>query len=174
MHMVYKVAFTLMLASSVLGCSSYRSAQPNSLDADLFDGIREGRSLTLVNAQPSTRIVEVGSAGLGRSIDANYNQWTAAAIDVLKSALNKRGIETTGGSDKSLELSLDRATLISTGGGFGFKCSVHLNAQTSGGYTTEFLGERGSWKFVKACDAAITEAVAVMLKDERIKSFLNN
>lgn len=174
MTMWTRVALTFFILSGFSGCSSYRNAQPKPLEPALLEGINTSQAIAVINAQPSEEIVKVGSAGLGRSIDANYNQWTNAAVEILTKSLKKQGITTAGNSPKRLSLSIEQATLSGAGGGWAFTCNVRLRADTNEHDGLEFEGQRGSWKFIKACDAAITESVVVMLKDQRIRDFLND
>ena len=57
-------------------------------------------------------------------------------------------------------------------GSFAFKCTITLTAEGADGLKATYVGERASGSFHRVCDAGISEAVANLLRDERMLSYL--
>jgi hypothetical protein len=172
---IMKTAGKLSLAFLIMGfagCAYHQVAEPLPLAPALLAGVRGGGNITFVNAQPSTEDVEVGLAGLGRSLHGNLHQWTEAAINLIQAALTTPPDSAGSSPARVVVLSITRAELSSAGGGWGFKCKVHLDISIDNNQALAFEGERGSWRFPRVCDAAITEAVSNMLKNDTVRNYL--
>jgi hypothetical protein len=98
-------------------------------------------------------------------------KWTDTAAGLLKSELEKRGFDVTQGSPKEIKLTVLRANLY-----WGFaaiRCILFLKVETSDGYTHEYEGNNASgWTLYRACDGAVTRAIAAMLEDKVILAYL--
>jgi hypothetical protein len=114
--------------------------------------------------------VEIGDAGLGRKVDANYKQWTDSAVSLLKQEFAVAGIPTGDASPKSLKMAIDDVS--QTTGGWGFRCIVHMRVELGDGHTSSFEGSRAGALLTTVCDKSISEAVSNMLKDTAVRKYL--
>jgi len=119
-----------MLLLGISGCASTYVPRPSSINPNIIPEIRRGQTLTLINAQTSSEIIDIGSAGMGRSLRGNLQQWTDKAIVITTKTLAKKGVTVTGDSPKVLKLAVTQAHFESAGGGWGFRCTVKLNVET--------------------------------------------
>lgn len=170
-HML-KVILISMLIFATLGCATQHEASYKSFPEGVLTGAHSSETVALVNSQTDTASVEVGTAGLGRSLRGNFAQWTDAAIEVLHEKLTESGVMVSEEASKKLSLMVTDAKMSSAGGGWGFKCAVTLSVETPDGTKADFVGERGSYSYVRVCDAGISEAVANLLRDERMRKYL--
>ena len=167
-----KRRLAFMLIFTIVGCASTYVPKPGSIEPDIMPDAGTNTTVTLVNAQPSSQIIQIGSAGLGRSLDGNLQQWTDKAIALTAKTLNKKGFRVIGDSAKVLKLAITHARFDSAAGGWGFQCTVHLNVETGDRHRIEFVGQRKDWKYVGSCNKAFTEAISVMLSDENIQTYI--
>jgi hypothetical protein len=90
---------------------------------------------------------------------------------LFKSELGKRDVTITEDAQKELKLTVTKANVY-----WGFaaiRCIVYLKVETGDGYTREFEGNNPSpWTLYRACDGAITRAVAAMLNDDMILNYI--
>ncbi len=155
-----------------LGCSHHMEASPRDIPEPLLLDVPSGQALHLINAQPSTDIVEIGEAGMGRALTGDLQQWTDAAIGTLTQALTKRNIQVREGASKSIQLSVDRAFLRHVAGGWGIACDAYLHVTKGEGYHAAYLGEYVGLSFHRVCDASVNESLKEMLRDEKILQYL--
>lgn len=153
-------------------CSYNHVASPIPFDSNVLVPLSTCPGINLINDQPRTDKVMIGSAGAGRDVYANFHQWTEAAIKVLGKEFQQRNIVVSNSSSKILRIAVTKAELSLTGGGWGFKCMVWVQVTTGDNQTFEFNGERGSYKYTKVSNAGITEALSNMLRDSRIQAYL--
>lgn len=172
MKMVFGISLVLVVVMGFAGCAHYDVAKAPALRSDVITNVHYGAHVTFVNAQPSKEDVEVGTAGLGRSLHGNLNQWTGAAISLLQKSLPAPSNSASNQPARSLALSITHAEMSEAAGGWGFKCHVHLDVKMDDGHTLDFVGTGGSWKYLRVCDDAITDAVTYMLKDETVREYL--
>jgi hypothetical protein len=170
MEMVARISLALVVIVGSVGCAYQDVAKPPRLKSRQLAGVGGGGNVTFINAQPSAEDIEVGSAGLGRSLHANLNQWTEAAISTAQRALTTPSVSASNRPARVLALSITRADLDT--GVWSFQCKVFLDVRLDGNPALEFEGERGSMSFLRVCDAAITEAVSNMLTDNAVRNYL--
>lgn len=168
-----KMLSSCMLLLAIVGCASTYVPKPGAIEPGIMPETGANKTLTLVNAQPSSEIIRIGSAGMGRSLDGNLQQWTDKAIELTAKILKKNGIRVIDDSTKVLKLAISRAHFDSAAGGWGFQCTVNLNVETGERQLIEFVGQRKDWKYVGSCNKAFTEAVSVMLSDEKIQTYIS-
>ena len=120
MVLFIKRILLFVLLMGILGCAATYVPRPRSINPNISPENRTNHSLTLVNAQTSSDIIDTGSAGLGRSLDGNLRQWTDQAIDLTKNLLIKRGFTVSSESQKVLKLTITQANFKSAAGGWGF------------------------------------------------------
>ena len=161
----------LVLLMGILGCATTYVPRPYSINPNIIPENGTNQSLTLLNAQISSEIIDIGSAGMGRSLEGNLRQWTDKAIDLTKDLLIKRGFTVSRESQKILKLAITQANFESAAGGWGFICTVNLTVDTGNKQHFEFVGQKVDWKYVRSCDKAFTDAVSGMLADNTIQSY---
>jgi hypothetical protein len=71
---------------------------------------------------------------------------------------------------KTINLSILEAK--ATSGGWGFRGNVALKAATGAGYEHVYQGESPAMMINRSADGAIMQAVAAMLRDENIVTYL--
>ena len=173
MAITIKKLVPILLVTAIAGCASTYVPKPGSIDPVIIPEIRDNQTVTLINAQPSSEIIQIGSAGMGRSLEADYQQWTDRAIKVMVKVFKKKGIGVSDGSPKVLKLAITDAQFVSAAAGWGFECTVNLNAETGEGEKFDFVGQRKDWKYVGSCNKAFTEVVSKLLSDENIQGYLS-
>lgn len=132
-------------------------------------------SITLINDQESLGKNRKPDF-IGRVVNTDYyadlKKWTATAISLTKSELEKRGFRVEDKQDKSLKFCISSTTLDHAF--FQIRVIVYLIVETGDGYINEFIGNNASrWSSPYiACDGAITRAVGEMLSDETILAYI--
>jgi hypothetical protein len=154
------------------GCASSHVPNARAANLDLIPNIPAGTKVALINAQPATDSMLIGNAGLGRSVHGNLHTWTDQAIIALKRTLEKKGVEVSDNSVKSLKVAITEADLKEAGSGWSFRCTVHFTIETSNGQIVTLVADNPSWKYIPACDGVIPKVALVTLNDERIEKFL--
>ena len=172
MTITTKNLLLILLVIPIAGCASTYVPKPGSVDPGVMLQSGDNQTVTLINAQPSSAIIQIGSAGMGRSLKGDFQQWTDRAIEVTKKLLKKKGFDVTGDSSTVLKLAITGAEFVSAAGGWGFECTVNLNAETGEGESFDFVGQRKDWKYVGSCNKAFTEVVSVLLSDGNIQGYL--
>ena len=128
--------------------------------------------VSIINAQTSTKEVLIGSQGIHKWL-GNLQKWTDVASGLLKTELEKRGATVNEGSPKVLKLAITRVNLF-----WGFsaiRCILYLRVETEDGYIKEYEGNNASpWTLYRACDGAVTKAVAAVLNDEKIFRYIRS
>ncbi len=166
------VILLLVTVLGLAGCSTQYVPSARAPDPKLIPDIPPGKRIVLVNAQPSTESVLIGDAGMGRTVRGDLHTWTDQAIVALKAALKAKGLEVNDRSDKSLKIALTKATLAEAGAGWTFRCTIDFTVEMGDGQVLQLTADDPSWKFLNACDGAITKVALVTLKDERVVKFL--
>ena len=134
--------------------------------------------ITIINAQTDTGKTPLGTCvqkytNLGaytHKWSGNLRLWTDTAVTVLKAELKRRGVTVTARAPKVLRLTITRACLF-----WGFNvvgCPINLRVDTGNGYTKNFEIDNRSIDLYDSCDGAVAKAVAAMLNDEYIRSYL--
>lgn len=164
------IIFTLFAA--IVGCASTYVPKPGSIDPGWISEIRGHTAVTLINAQPSSDIIQIGSAGMGRSLEGDLQQWTDKAIELTSKIFKKKGVGVVDDSPKVLKLSVTGAHFVSAAGGWGFECTVNLRVETGEHKGFDFVGQRKDWKYVGSCNKAFTEVVSAMLSDASIQRYI--
>jgi hypothetical protein len=154
-------------------CSTTYAPESRVADPKLVPNLRSGKRIALVNSQPSTEIVLVGDAGMGQKVSANLHVWTDNAILGIGKSLEKKGVVIDPHAEKALKIAVTRAAFGEAGGGWAFRASIDFTVETSDGHVATLTAEERSWKFLKACDAAMEKIPLVTLTDPGVVKFLN-
>jgi hypothetical protein len=161
-----------MLLATASACAIHHKVDPMALPEGLLAGRHGTGSVALANAQTSTTPLKVGSLGMYGTMYANLPQWTDTAVEVLSRKLGESGLTVSSTSSRKLALAVTDAEIGYTGGGFAWKCAVTLSIDTQDGLQAKFVGERAWWKYQQVCDRALSEAVAQILRDDRVLAWL--
>lgn len=164
------IAMTL----SISACSGIHNYKPKSDTYD-FPQVTEFRSdqnISVVNTSKSNETFLFGEAGIGNAHKwmGNLKEWTDVAVEITNRELSARGMTINPNAPKTLQLSILEAS--ATSGGWGFRGNISLKATTGDGYERVYQGEGPSAMINKSADAAIMQAVATMLRDEKIIDYL--
>jgi len=154
------------------GCASSHVPKARAANPKMIPNIPAGTKVALINAQPASESVLIGKAGLGRSVHGNLHTWTDQAIIALKHTLEKKGVEVSDRSAKSLKVAITEADLKEAGSGWSFRCTVHFTIEMSNGQVITMVTDNPNWKYIPACDGVIPKIALVALNDERIEKFL--
>lgn len=167
---VWKLLVVFMMLMSSIGCTHHFVAQQCPMKPGMVPEFSGGQPVTIANARDAPEQVLIGSQGIHKWM-GNLQQWTDTAIGLVKTELEKRKIMTTEGANRQLKLSITRANIY-----WGFasiRCITSLKVETGDGYVREFEGNNVSpWTLHRACNGAITRAVAAMLNDDTILAYL--
>ena len=153
-----------------LGCTHYYVPRQYPLKLEMIPEFKGNQPIGIQNAYTASNIVFLGSQG-GHKWMGDLQKWTDTAVGLLKAELGKRNVVATENTQKELKLTVTNAKVY-----FGFsviRCIVYLKVETGDGYTREFEGNNPSpWTLYRACDGAITRAVAAMLNDDMILNYI--
>jgi len=170
------VPLTIALSLIMLACTTTHNYKP---DADTYKfpdiaDISSGNNVNVVNANQSSEPFLFGEAGLGNAHKwmGNLKEWTDVAVEITNRELSSRGMTISTRASKTLKLSILEAT--ATTGGWGFRGNVSLQATTGAGYEHVYQGESPAMIIYRSADGAIMQAVAAMLRDKNIVSYLKN
>lgn len=170
----------LLLLSSLLllllmsACSMTYNYEPDT-DTYKFPPVANFTSeneIYVVNTSQSTEPFLYGTAGVGGAAKwmGNLKEWTDVAVEITNRELSNHGMKIAPDASKKIELSILEARAST--GGWGFRGNVTLKASTGAGYEHVYQGESPSPDIVRTADGAIMQAVAAMLRDEKIVSYL--
>ena len=161
----------LVLSALFMGCTHYYAPTQYPIKPQMIPEFSGSGAVTVVNGYAAPKVLLIGAQG-AHTWKGDMQKWTDTAVGLLKSELEKRGFNVTQGAPKELKLVVTRANLY-----WGFaaiRCILFLDVETSDGYANEYEGNNASgWTLYRACDGAVTRAIAAMLKDEKILAYLN-
>jgi len=123
--------------------------------------------IVITNNQPNTDNVLIMK---GKMVFANLNQWTELTIEILKFEFLDNNIYVSYDSNKRLSLSIINAQVTQE---FGvMRANLDLNVVTGGGFKKTYRITNTGLDIWRACGCAITRAVATMLNDDMILSYI--
>jgi hypothetical protein len=164
------ILLTLCVANAGLsGCAIVPNAA--APDPNLVPDIPQGATVTLLNGQTSDQTVPIGSLAFYGQQEGNLHVWTDDVISVMKSTLEQKNVKVNENSAKSLKISITKAELKDWGG-VAFDCDVTFDVTLGNGTVLTLDGDDHGWKFVYACDGAVTAAALKVLTDNRILHYL--
>ena len=171
--MTHKMSRMIILIAVLIGfsgCTQHLVIDQYPMKQGMVPEFRGVQPVALVNAQTNKENVNAGSASMVK-YTANTHQVTDVAIQVLKTELEKRNIDTSEDADKQLRLAIQDVTIVY--GFASYRCIMHLKAETSDGYMRDFEGNNVSGHNPeRACSGAVLRAVAAMLNDDTIVAYL--
>jgi hypothetical protein len=156
----------------MLGGCAYHYTPSASRRFEPITEFSSHNSVALLNGQPSTQEVRIGSAGF-YPVYANYNAWTNTAIEIASRELGSRGLTIVPAAARTITLSVENASY--TTGMVELKCEITMKATTSDGYSTVYVGENASIMAGYAphiMDGAMMRVVHEMLNHPRVVAFL--
>lgn len=123
---------------------------------------------TLVNVQDDGRRIFIGA--YTHKWWGNLNKWTESAVGVLRKELESRKVEIVEKAPKVIRLSITHANLAWRF--WAVECTIKLEAHTGDGYTVHVDSLGKSVDLYDACDASVTRAIAQLLDNDHIRSYL--
>ena len=161
----------LTLLALFTGCTHYYVPREYPIKPEMVPEFSGSGAITVINGYTAPKVLFIGSQG-AHTWKGDMKQWTDTAVGLLKSELEKRGFNTMQGASKELRLIVTHANLY-----WGFaaiRCILFIKVETGDGYANEYEGNNASgWTLYRACDGAVTRAIAAVLKDEKILAYLN-
>lgn len=168
----WKVVIVFILLTGFSGCTHYYVPKQYPMKPGMVPEFSASQRVTIINAQTSKGKILIG-AQAGHKWIGDLQKWTDTAAGLLKTELEKRGATVTEGAPKVIKLAITKANLY--WGVLQIRCILYLEAETGDGYTGEFEGNNASgWTLYRACDGAVTRAVAAMLNDDKILSYIKD
>lgn len=173
MKKIIYYSLSILLILGLSGCSRTQNYTPvaSTFKMDSIKEFSTNNSISLINTQKSTNNIQFATRG-AITFQGNLKEWTNTAIEITKRELTKRNM-TIKDEDisKKLKLSIEMAR-----GTFGFwvmRTEIRLMVETEDGYNNVYIGDnRSPMSLYRAVDGAVMRAVASMLNDPKIISYL--
>ena len=168
---------TVVFAFGITGCATRKVYMP-SADRQ-FEPIPEfssSNSVALLNAQPSNQEVEFTKQGVFTWV-ANLKEWTGVAITIAQRQLEKRGLQTSDGSQRQLSISVVAVKTETNFLASSVETQVLLRVETAAGYSAEYTGKSKTYvllNMARQIDYALMNTVVELLSDPKIVSYLTN
>ncbi|NVM20743.1 MAG: hypothetical protein HWN68_03050 [Desulfobacterales bacterium] len=165
-----KMLLILILLITCSGCSTRYVPQPYPIKPEMVPNLSAAQAVAIVNVQTDTKFkVPIGPDG---HMKGNLREWTDTAVEVLKTELKKNDITISEDAPKVLKLSVTKVYMF-CGTMWNARCILYLKVETGDGYAKEFEGNNFSLEgFKGASPFAVTKAVAAMLNNDKILSYL--
>uniref|UniRef100_UPI004048AA44 hypothetical protein n=1 Tax=Aliarcobacter sp. TaxID=2321116 RepID=UPI004048AA44 len=173
MNKIIYYSLSILLIIGLSGCTRILKYTPNdsTFKMDPIQEFSSNNSVSLINGQESTNDVEFASKGIAK-FTGNLQEWTNIAIQITKRELSKRNMIVTV-EDPSKKLKLSIETVKGTFGAWVVRTEIRLTVETGDGYKNSYIGDnRSPASLNRASDGAVMRAVASMLNDPNIISYL--
>ena len=171
----YRISIIFILLLGSVGCTyNYRPYSLPMKPGMVPDFTASKVVVAIVNAQTSDELIKLRSYW-GSSVVANLKEWTGIAVDLLRTELSKRGISVAEDAKKELKLTITQAKSFRKTYTY---TTLTLKVELGNGYIAKFQGENYSQSPLlhdamgRSSGGAITRAVAAMLNDRKIISYL--
>lgn len=166
------ISFLLLILLYSCGSTSSVIPTPQTVNPNRVLDIKLNNKIKIVNIQQSKTNVPIGVMSF-TNFEANLNEWTDKAIQLLKSELQKRGGEITEDGLTVLSLSVLTAHVETRSAGSGTRCRLTLHVKTGDGYSTDISVVNNAGIGVdRPAGGAITLAITELLNDEKILHYL--
>ena len=133
-------------------------------------------SVALLNAQPSSQEIEFTKQGVFTWV-ANLKEWTGVAINIAQRQLTQRGLQTSEGSSRKLNLSVVSVKTETDFLASSVETKVLLRVETAAGYVAEYTGSSKTYVLLnmeRQIDYALMNTVVALLSDPKIVGYLTN
>ena len=173
MDKIIYYSLSILLIIGLSGCTRVINYTPNpsTFKMDVIEEFSSNNSISLINEQISTDDVEFASQGIAK-FTGNLQEWTGTAIRITERELSKRNMNVTN-EDVSKKLKLSIESVKGTFGAWVIRTEIRLNVETGDGYKNSYIGDnRSPANLYRASDGAVMRAVATMLNDPNIISYL--
>ena len=162
----------IVMLIGIIGCTHRYTPKQYPLKPGMAPEFSGGHPISLINVQESTDEVLICKTEFNEKLFGNLQEWTDSVIGLLRSELEKRDIVPTEDADKQLRISVTQAKVETTV--FTIRCFIYLKVETGDGYEKEIEINSGSFAgiYERACDGAVTRAVAAILNDDTILAYL--
>ena len=167
-HRPYFPLIFLLFVLSVYGCTYYITPTEVPMQHGMVVHRYESVDpIAITNNQRNTDYIVIMK---GKMLYANLNEWTELAIEILKSEFLENNIYVSYDSTKKLFLSVLNAQVMQEI--VVVRANLELEVVTGGGHKKTYRITNTGVDIRKACGGAITKAVAAMLNDEIILSYI--
>ena len=173
MNKIIYYSLSILLIIGLSGCTRILKYTPNpsTFKMDAIEEFSSNNSVSLINGQTPTDDIQFASQGVTK-FTGNLHEWTDTAIQITKRELSKRNMNVTN-EDVSKKLKLSIETVTGTFGVWVIRTEISLNVETGDGYKNFYIGDnRSPSGLYRASDGAVMRAVAAMLNDPSIISYL--
>jgi len=152
------------------GCSHHYIPNSSTFKLDAIPEFSSKNTVSLISSQTSTDNV-LFAKNMGHKFYGNLQSLTDTAIEITQRELTKRDLNVVKDAPKSLKLSIE--TVKGTFGAWTVRCETTLQVETSEGYVKTYAGDnRSPAHLYRAADGAVMRAVAKMLRDNEIITYL--
>lgn len=159
-----KFASGLLILLALSGCTY--TANPWPMKPDMLTPFESTSAIKILNTSATEKAPIYGTG-----IKTDLHQTTEATINLLKSELSKSGLNFDEESTKTIEISLK--SLASVNYFVALGCDMTYQVETGDGYSKEIkVHNKSGLSLNLACDFAITKAVADIINDEQIRSYI--
>jgi len=167
-HRPYFALILLLFISSISGCTFHITPTEIPMKPGMVMQRYESLDpIAITNNQPNTDNVVIVK---GKMVFANLNQWTELAIEILKTEFLDNNIYVSYDSNKKLFLSIINAQVTQE---FGvMRANLELNVVAGGDFKKTYRITNTGLDIWRACGGGITRAVATMLNDDMILSYI--
>lgn len=173
MNKIIYYSLSILLIIGLSGCTRILryTPDPSTFKMDAIEEFSSNNSVSLINEQTSNNDVQFAAKGIAK-FTGNLQEWTNTAIQITKRELSKRNMNVTN-EDVSKKLKLSIETVNGTFGAWVIRTELRLNVETGDGYKNFYIGDnRSPASLDRASDGAVMRAVAAMLNDPNIISYL--
>ncbi|QNM94848.1 hypothetical protein [Chitinimonas koreensis] len=126
--------------------------------------------VAISNAQPSAEPVIVYSY-VGSQLSSDLQAITETMVQQTRKELQKNGNRTGAGGEKTMAIKVN--SLLSTyTNAFFWKSNIEFRVTLGNGQTLDFKVPHTSGSLMQDLNGCIAEGVLVLLKDERVRSYL--
>ena len=167
-HRFYVTLISLLFISSISGCTFYITPTEIPMKPGMvMQRYESSDPIAITNYQRNTDDIVIMK---GKMLFANLNEWTELAIEILKTDFLDNNIYVSYDSNKRLSLSILNAQV--TQEVIVIRANLELKVVTGSGHKKTFRITNTGVDIWRACGGAITRAVAAMLNDEIILSYI--
>ena len=152
-----KLIYLLFMVMLVGGCATTPTAFP--MKPGMLADFKINQSITIQNT----------------GTEESFINWTNSTIDCLSKEIEKRGASITNDSPIVLKIAVTNKHQNFFYAYWAYKCIISFRVETGSGYAKEFeIYDVSGLSLQRACDFCITKAVAAVLNDKNIVSYLKN
>ncbi len=174
-----RIVGNVVMLALCSACSTHLTPAMRTLETFPI-GAFKPQPVTVINAQAATAEIEIGSSGTGmgqipKTVYGNLHEWTEIACATLRKELQSRTSPTTATAAKEMRLAITQVAIEPITFLGGNTVNLHLTVTMGDGTTKDYTVEytHPSKRDIEVnAGSAVVKAVATVLNDEVIRSYL--